>query len=593
MTLDTASLEGDGGHLEDETSLLSTHGRIRLACVLALLGLVSAACTSEPEGVATGGPSRTRSSNGLAFTDVARDVGLDFRHGAFRWGVTPDPAAMMGAGICWLDYDGDGWLDLFAVNSFAEAESGLWQEEGGLPRSALFHNVGGEFVDVSAGSGAALAVRGEGCVAADLDLDGQTDLYVTTAGVGALLWNEGDGTFTEGAHAAGIDASGWYAGAAVGDVNGDGWPDLFVAGYADVNNRIPDATQGFPNTYLGVRDLLYLSNGPADSGRVTFREVGVDAGLEVVSFEYGLGALFSDLDRDGDLDLYVANDTKPNRLYDNVPWPGGAEADPAGLGFRFEELAGKAGVADPNAGMGVASGDYDGDGRSDLFVTNARGQVHAAYRGQSSDLVDPAFADVRNELGVGLTGSTGWGVSWADLDLDTDLDLVVVNGDVPVTDLSADAEAVQAFGNLTAQGTLGRFEDLGEAIGLQDLGPLLARGSAAADYDNDGDLDIAINSIGGNLVLLENTGAVGSWLEVGLDGFHPGAVVTAVLPDGRELVREVRAGSSYLSSEDPRCHFGLGAAGKVNKLIVQWPGGQETIITDVEADQILQVEAPG
>ncbi|MGH2528421.1 MAG: FG-GAP repeat domain-containing protein, partial [Actinomycetota bacterium] len=218
MTLQTAALEGDGGRLEDETSLPSTHGRIRLACVSALLGLVSAACTSQPAGVvATGGPSRTSPSQGIAFTDVAPDVGLDFRHGAFRWGVTPDPVAMLGAGICWLDYDGDGWMDLFAVNSFAEAESGRWQEEGGLPRSALFHNVGGEFVDVSAGSGTDLAVRGNGCVAADLDLDGRTDFYVTTAGVGALLWNEGDGTFMEGAHAAGVDASGWFAGAAVGD----------------------------------------------------------------------------------------------------------------------------------------------------------------------------------------------------------------------------------------------------------------------------------------------------------------------------------------------------------------------------------------
>jgi len=566
-------------------------GLIRLIGALITLALLSAACTSGSRGKPI--VHRTGSPDQLRFTDVAPDVGLDFRQGAFRWAVERDPAAMMGAGVCWLDYDDDGWLDLFAVNSFAEAESGRWKAQGGLPRSALFHNVEGEFVDVSAGSGADLAVRGEGCVAADFDLDGRTDLYVTTAGVGALLWNEGDGRFAEGAHAAGVDATGWYAGAAVGDVNGDGWPDLFLAGYADVNSPNPDATQGFPNTRIGVRDLLYLSDGPADTGRVTFREVGVDAGLEVVSFEYGLGALFSDLDRDGDLDLYVANDTKPNRLYDNVPWPGGAEADPAGLGFRFEELAGKAGVADPNAGMGVAAGDDDGDGRSDLFVTNARGQVHAVYRGQRSELVDPSFADVRTDLGVGLSGSTGWGVSWADLDLDTDLDLVVVNGDVPVTDLAEDAEPVQAFGNLTAQGTPGRYEDIGPAIGLGDLGPLLARGSAAADYDNDGDLDFAINSIGGALVLLENTGAVGNWLEVRLDGFHPGAVVTAVLPDGRELVHEVHAGSSYLSSEDPRCHFGLGVAGKVRELVIRWPGGEETVITDVDANQILDVEEPG
>jgi hypothetical protein len=401
---------------------------------------------------------------------------------------------MMGGGLCWLDYDEDGWLDLFVVNSYALAESDRWQQEGGLPRSALFHNVGGEFVDVSSGSEADLDLRGNGCVAADFDLDGHTDLYVTTATVGALLWNEGDGTFTEGTEAAGVQAFGWYAGAAVGDVDGNGWPDLFLSGYANVSAPIDGATQGFPNTNLGVRDLLYLNEGEDDDGRVRFREVGMEAGLEVVGFEYGLGAMFSDLDRDGDLDLYLANDTKPNRLYDNVPWPGGAEADPAGLGFRFEELAGRAGAADPNAGMGVAEADYDGDGLPDLFVTNARGQVHAAYHGQISELVDPSFADVRADLGTDLGDGTGWGVSFADLDLDTDLDLFLVNGDVPVTDLTDDAEPLEALGNLTAQGEPGRFDDIGDALGLGAIGPMLARGSAVADYDNDGDLDVAINS---------------------------------------------------------------------------------------------------
>jgi hypothetical protein len=269
------------------------------------------------------------------------------------------------------------------------------------------------------------------------------------------------------------------------------------------------------------------------------------------------------------------------------------EADPAGLGFRFEELAGRAGAADPNAGMGVAEADYDGDGLPDLFVTNARGQVHAAYHGQISELADPSFADVRADLGTDLGDGTGWGVSFADLDLDTDLDLFLVNGDVPVTDLAGDAEPLEALGNLTAQGEPGRFDDIGDALGLGAIGPMLARGSAVADYDNDGDLDVAISSIGGSLALLRNDGASGTWLEVGFDGFRPGAVLIATLPFGRELVCEARAGGSYLSSEDPRCHFGLGGAGTVRELVVRWPGGHETTIEDVAANQILLVEAPG
>jgi ASPIC and UnbV/FG-GAP-like repeat len=565
----------------------------RLATVVVLL---SGACTSVHDGAADRSPAALAPSAASVprFTDVASEVGIDFRQGSFRWDVTPDPAAMMGAGVCWLDYDEDGWLDLFAVNSYAVAETDRWeQEEGGLPRSGLFHNVGGTFVDVSSGSGADLAIRGSGCVAADFDLDGHTDLYVTSATVGELLWNEGDGTFTAGAEGAGVQAFGWYAGAAVGDVDGNGWPDLFLAGYANVNAPIEGATQGFPNTKLGVRDLLYLNEGGGGDGRAVFREVGAEAGLEVVGFEYGLGAVFSDLDLDGDLDLYVANDTKPNRLYENVGWPGGVAADPSGLGFRFEELAARAGVADPNAGMGVAEADFDGDGLPDLFVTNARDQVHAVYRGQPSDLVNPSFADVRADLGPDLGGSTGWGVSFGDLDLDTDLDLFLVNGDVPVTNLAADAEPLEALGNLTAQGEPGRFEDVGAAVGLGAIGPMLARGSAVADFDNDGDLDVAINSIGGPLALLRNDGATGHWLEVQLEGFHPGALVTATLPDGRELVREVRAGGSYLSSEDPRSLFGLGDTRTLTRLVVRWPGGQRTVLEDVAADQILHVEPPG
>lgn len=524
------------------------------------------------------------------FRDVAGEVGLDFQHGAFRWEVSGDPVAMMGGGLCWLDFDRDGWLDLFVVNSYAELEAGKWEAAGGLPRSALFRNVEGRFIDVSSAAGADLAIRGNGCVVADLNLDGWSDLYITSDRFNALLWNNGNGTFSEGGEAAGVDAYGWQTSAVVGDLNADGRPDIFVAGYVDLNNRIPEATLGFPNTHLGVRDLLFINEGVDSSGRASFREVGEVVGLETDNFEYGLGALLTDFDNDGNLDLYVANDTNPNRLYQNVPWPGGQEADPEGIGFRFAEVGQFAAVGDTNSGMGVAGGDYNNDGRIDLLVTNLGQQLHSVYLNQS-DEGSIIFQNAARKMGVADigVGRTGWGTSWADVDHDTDLDLIIANGTVPVTDPPADAQHIQFFANLTAQGMTGLFQDLSDFAGFTEVPPLLARGSALADYDNDGDLDIAINSIAGRLALLQNGQPAGHWLTVQLEGFQPGAVVTAILPDGRRLLREIHAGSSFLSSEDPRCHFGLGSADRISELIVHWPDGTETRLGDVSANKLVNV----
>jgi Na+-translocating ferredoxin:NAD+ oxidoreductase RnfD subunit len=504
---------------------------------------------------------------GYRLTNVAGAVGLDFREGAFRFGIVgSDTPAMMGGGLCWLDYDHDGWPDLFVVNSYTDDQLPDWESRGGLPRTQLFHNVHGHFVNVTRASGAGLPIRGEGCVAGDLNGDGRPDIYVTTATNDVLLWNHGNGTFTEGARKAGVVSFGWHSGAAIADVNGDGRPDLFVAGYTNMLRPIASSVEGFPGNHEGWRDLLFLNEG-----NKKFREVGVAAGLDKPPYDHSLGASFSDFNGDGRPDLYVANDEDPNRLYLNEP--GGR------LGFHFVDDARAAGVADPNAGMGVANADYNGDGKPDLFITNSRKQTHAFYASAKRTL----FADARTAFTSVLgTFYAGWGDSWIDLNNDGKLDLVLANGAIPVTNLAKNASPIR----VVAQQPNGNFVEAG-------LTPRIAvngRGLAAADYDNDGRVDVAVNTIGGKLVLLHNTGPVAHWLEVTVQPFSPGALVTVARPGSTRLVREVQAGGSYLSSEDPRLHFGLGAAGTPVSVLVQWPDGTRTRLAHVRVNHVLTVE---
>ena len=526
---------------------------------------------------------------GLRLRDVAQQVGLNFRQGSFRYGASPtDVGAMMGGGLCWLDYNGDGRQDLFVVNSYSDADVTTWQAHGGLPTSELFENVGGKFVNVTRRAHAGLAVKGDGCVAADFNGDGRPDLLVTTTDGIRLLWNNGNGTFTDRTQQARLaGAAGWYSGAAVADVNGDGRPDLFVAGYTDLNTPSEGwlATAGFPTSDAGVRDLLYLNEGQGTDGITRFREVGVQAGLEATSFSHGLGAEFLDYNGDGRPDLYVANDEDPNMLYENVPWPGGAKADPLGLGFRFEERGAAEGVADRYAGMGIASE----DGRGALFVTNSRREPSAAYA-RSSRPGPPAFVSARPAFLPALgTSFAGWGASWVDFANSGRPDLVLAAGAIPVTSLAQDAEPVRVLAPLgKAQQRFGTAVDVFESGGVKVDG----RGVAAADVGNDGRMEVAINTIGGRLILLRPVGPVGHWLDVKLDAFSPGATVTAVLPSGRRIVRDVQVGSSYLSSEDQRVHFGLGTATRLRELVVRFPGGGVTRLTGVRADRVVDVRRP-
>ncbi len=500
---------------------------------------------------------------GIRLKDVASSVGLDFTQGSFRFGVSNETQAMMGGGVCWLDYNGDGRLDLFAVNSYASADTAQWQVHGGLPRSALFENVDGSFRNVTASSHAGLQAQGDGCAAADLSGNGRSDLVVTTTRGVDVLWNDGNGTFTTRA----LPAHGWYAGVAVADVNGDGRPDIFVAGYSDTSEPVPGSLSGFPTNVAGVRDLLFLNEG----GR-RFREVGRQAGIESADFRHGLGVQFVDVNGDGRPDAYVANDEDPNQLYVNVPWPGGAKADPTHLGFRFEDRAEEERVADPFAGMGIASQN------GTLLVTNSRGERTAAFRQTGS-----TFANARAAFDPALgTSFAGWGVSWVDLANSGNPDLVLAAGAIPVTKLATDAEQVRVLA--PAGSGFGIAKD---ALGALRLN---GRGVAAADADNDGRMVVAVNTIGGKLVLLRPTGPVGNWIDVSLSRFVPGAAVTVTLPNGRSLTRTVQAGSSYLSSEDPRAHFGLGGA-RSAVVHVRYPWGATSDAT-AHANAIVNVAVP-
>ena len=272
-----------------------------------------------------------------------------------------------------------------------------WEAHGGLPRTALFENVHGRFHNVSGASHANLAVQGDGCAVADLNGDGYPDIVVSTTHGADILWNDRNGTFTKAPLTTGPADSDWYAGVAVADVNGDARPDIVLAGYTDLNDPVPNAIAGFPTSFAGIRDLLFLNVGQRKDGQSRFREVGVQAGLEAARFSHGLGAVFLDYNGDGRPDLYIANDEDPNELYENVPWPGGVKADPAGLGFRFEERAVPEGVADAYAGMGVAAAGYDGSGRMGLFVTNSRREPSAAFL-QHAGSGSPAFANARSDI---------------------------------------------------------------------------------------------------------------------------------------------------------------------------------------------------
>jgi hypothetical protein len=255
------------------------------------------------------------------------------------------------------------------------------------------------------------------------------------------------------------------------------------------------------------------------------------------------------------------------------------------LGFHFVDEASQYRVADPNAGMGIAESDYNGDGAPDLFVTNSRGQPHAAYESRLSH-GELSYAPEMKKFATALQrkATVGWGDAFVDLNNDTNPDLILANGAVPVLNVKRDTEPMQVLQNLGGA----QFTNASGILGQAGMPKIIGRGLATADVGNDGRVAVAVNSIDGPLVLLESSGPTGNWLDVSLQGFQPGAVVSVTLPGGRKLVDEVHAGGSYLSSDDPRARFGLGSATRVD-VTVRYPGGRVVERRGVAANRILHV----
>lgn len=492
-----------------------------------------------------------------------------------------------GNGVALLDYDGDGWLDIYLVTA-----AQLDASRNRIPhRNALYRNRGGwTFEDVSAAAGVDAAAWGNGVCAGDADGDGRTDLYVTNWGPNLLYRNRGDGRFEEIAARAGVAASGWSTGCAFLDVDADGDLDLYVARYVAATWE----------DVLGAKRTLRWRNGPSimvgptglpgesdlffeNLGDGTFRESAAAHGLTDASRAYGFGVVATDVDDDGAVDLFVANDSNPNFLYRND-----------GKG-RFESIGLLAGVgvngeARAQAGMGVDAGDADGDGRMDLVLTAFAHDRNTIYR----NLGEATFEDA--SLQTGLATSTfqrmGWGVAFLDADLDGRQDLFVANGHI-FADVGEYPELGERFAqkNQLLLNTGKAFRDVSTAAGPGLQVEKVSRGMAVGDLDNDGDPDVVVSNMDDTPTLLENQQATGHhWISIGLSSptgnrLAIGAKVT-VIAGGQRQIREVRSGGSFMSQGDLRVQFGLGShAGPVD-VEVRMPGGARWTWKGLAVDKV-------
>ncbi|MGC9224094.1 MAG: CRTAC1 family protein [Terracidiphilus sp.] len=540
-------------------------------------------------GFVTSGP--------VIFEDISEKAGIT--HWVHKMGTKEKKYIIEtnGSGVCLIDYDKDGWLDIYLVNgSTFDALDGKEMP----PHAALFHNNhDGTFTDVSAKAGVTNDRWGFGCAVADYDNDGWPDLYVTNWGKNRLYRNNHDGTFTDVAEKAGVTLGNWSTGATWGDYDGDGRLDLFVPGYVhfDRNNLPSGGANGVPDTFCTFRgvevncgprglkgepDHLFHNNGDG-----TFTDVSQKAGVADTPGYYGLSSLFVDIDNDGKVDLLVADDSTPNYLYinkgdgtfDDVSYPSGYAVDEAGH---------------ETASMGIAAGDFQNNGMVDIFNTTFSDDYKVLYRNEG----DANLTDISFQMGIAeiTVPFLGWGDAFLDYDNDGWKDLMMADGHVyPQVDRhpwgTSWAQRPLLFHNVEGK----KFVPVPavEGTGLADV--ISGRGMAVGDLFNDGKLDAVINVIDSHPVLLRNVSPDHNhWLELKLVGGSksPRDAVGATVyltANGMRQREDVLSGGSYGSTGDQRPHFGLGLATKVDDIEVHWPSGGIEHFTVQGVDRIVTI----